>query len=181
MDVGDDLYSHGADANTSAYPERRMRRILVFTAVLMFAATGCSVPASQGPRARVLEGQVWSPYCPGRLLTECTTRQANELRAEIATRVRNGESDTQILDWLRSDFGDAVLAKPAADSRGRIIWLVPLAAFLAGVIIVAGLVWRWSRLRTTAAPATQHLPIEVKVIEQQEWIEKVRERVRRND
>jgi cytochrome c-type biogenesis protein CcmH/NrfF len=80
---------------------------------------------------------VWSPYCPGRLLVDCTTSQARALRADIAERVDRGESSDEIVDWVRSEFGDEAIARPSGSGVGLVIWLVPAAIFLAGGIVVA--------------------------------------------
>ena len=70
-----------------------MRRPVV---VLIFAGAALSLScagAGRGSveaRARRLESQVWSPYCAGRLLSDCTTQQADELRARIEKRLASG-------------------------------------------------------------------------------------------
>jgi cytochrome c-type biogenesis protein CcmH/NrfF len=96
-------------------------------------------------RSRAIEREVWSPYCPGRLLVDCTTQQARELRDEISRRVERGDSSQEVLDWIRRNHGDEALARPDARGTGLAVWLVPVAIFAVGAIVVGRLIRRWSR------------------------------------
>jgi cytochrome c-type biogenesis protein CcmH len=88
---------------------------------------------------RSIEGQVWSPYCPGRLLTDCPTQQSRELKEEIGRRVAAGDSEDEVLAWVRTEFGDEAVARPETSGSGLIIWLVPALIFLVGAVVV----WRF--------------------------------------
>jgi cytochrome c-type biogenesis protein CcmH/NrfF len=103
---------------------------------LLFAGLSC---APAGDTARAVEGQVWSPYCPGRLLVDCSTQQAAELRGEIARRVDRGDSGDEVLAWVRDEFGEAAVARPETSGFGLVIWLVPVLLFTIGGLVV----WRF--------------------------------------
>ncbi len=145
----------------------------VVAGMALLAGCGTSEPASVHLQARRIEGQVWSPYCPGRLLADCTTGQAFELRERIEGRLEDGQSPDQVLAWLRTNYGDEVLARPATDRRGITIWLIPGMLLLAGAALVATLVGRWSR-RTPAPPDGSEPPAS------DPWVERVRDEVRRD-
>jgi cytochrome c-type biogenesis protein CcmH len=123
-----------------------VKPLLVALAVLVTACSSSAFDAKRDPAAEI-ESKVWSPYCPGRLLADCPTTQARELRDEIETRVERGESETAILSWVKQEFGPGSVAEPDASAGGLVIWLVPAAIFLAGVVIVV------RRVRARAAPA----------------------------
>ena len=127
-----------------------MRRVIVLCslAVVLFA---CGRPAlTPAERARAIEAEVWSPYCPGRLLVDCTTTQARELRTEIQERIERGDDEAEVIDWVRSEFGDEAIARPV-DGGGLVVWLVPVLIFLVGATIVT-LVVRRGRVATAAEP-----------------------------
>ena len=88
---------------------------------------------------------MWSPYCPGRLLTDCATQQARQLRTDIRERLEAGEEPDEVLAWVRSEFGDSALAAPDASAKGLVIWLVPAAIFAAGAVVVVRTVRKWRR------------------------------------
>jgi cytochrome c-type biogenesis protein CcmH len=116
-------------------------------AALLVGAVFACARAEPAPaeRARAIESQVWSPYCPGRLLSDCTTQQARELRAEILRRVEGGQSGEEVLAWIRRNHGDEALARPEASGAGLLLWLAPAAIFAAGAAVLVVLVRRWSR------------------------------------
>lgn len=119
---------------------------LVFALLIAGASSACaSSTQTLDERAQAIEGQVWSPYCPGRLLIDCTTTQARELRRDIAGRLDRGETSEQVLDWIRRNHGDEALARPAGTGSGLLIWLVPALLFFVGSIVVVALVRRWTR------------------------------------
>jgi cytochrome c-type biogenesis protein CcmH len=110
-----------------------MRRLLLVGTLLVLAA--CA-QRSAADRAHGIEGQVWSPYCPGRLLIDCATAQARELRSNIAEQINAGRSDDEVLDWVRGEFGPRAIARPEASGTGLIIWLVPALIFAIGAVVV---------------------------------------------
>ncbi len=111
--------------------------LLLPAVVLAFGA--CGGEPSPAERARAIEGQVWSPYCPGRLLAECSTRQSDELRERIESRLRAGESPEAVLAWLEENYGSEILARPPSDARGLTAWLVPAAVLVAAGLVVGGM------------------------------------------
>jgi cytochrome c-type biogenesis protein CcmH/NrfF len=100
---------------------------------LVLLAFGCARSATTSSEtAHSVEGQVWSPYCPGRLLIDCTTTQARELRADIQQRIDRGQTGEQVIAWVRTEFGDEAIARPPSTGWGLMVWLVPALIFLAG-------------------------------------------------
>ncbi|HVL81426.1 MAG TPA: cytochrome c-type biogenesis protein CcmH [Actinomycetota bacterium] len=148
---------------------------LLIAAVALASASCATAPPTEAQRVRALESRVWSPYCPGRVLTDCSTRQSAELREEIARRVADGQTDAQVVAWLRSNYGDEVLAAPAPDRRGTLIWLVPLAVLGAGALLVGGVVRRWSGKAADTAPDAAAEPVPEE--ERDRWIARVRDEV----
>jgi cytochrome c-type biogenesis protein CcmH/NrfF len=129
---------------------------LVLVGLCLAFAIACAGPAAQTTtdRARAIEREVWSPYCPGRLLIDCTTQQARELRTEIERRIERGDSTDEVLAWIRRNHGDEALASPGGGGTGLVVWLVPAAIFLAGAGVVSASIRRWTRASRTAKPTT---------------------------
>jgi len=48
----------------------------------------------------LIENQVLSPYCPGRLLRDCPSSKASELKQSIRTDLSNGKSRNEIIENL---------------------------------------------------------------------------------
>ena len=116
---------------------------------LVVVAVSCSGRTpTPSERAHAIEAQVWSPYCPGRLLIDCTTTQARDLRTQIQQRVDRGDDPDEIIAWVRDEFGTEAIAQPSTTGAGIIVWLIPLALFLGGLLVVVRVV---RHARTTPA------------------------------
>lgn len=113
------------------------------------------VACSARTTAQDIEAQVWSPYCPGRLLIDCTTRQADELRGEIARRLDRGESADEVMRWIRLNFGDEAIARPAGDDTA-LIWSFPIAVFVIGMTTLVILLRRWTGRQRERGEANAH-------------------------
>lgn len=107
----------------------------------VFIAAALVAPvAAQGPSAKQqaadLAGQLMSPFCPGKLLADCTSPNAGELREQIAGRLTAGQSVTAVKADLVQQYGKAILGAPPAEGVGWLAWLVPalLAFVTAGAV-----------------------------------------------
>lgn len=120
-------------------------RIALASVSLGLAIACTATTPSTEERARAIEREVWSPYCPGRLLSDCTTQQARELRDEIHRRVERGESSDEVLSWIRSNHGQEALARPDPRGVGLAVWLVPAVIFAVGAVVLGRLVRKWSK------------------------------------
>jgi cytochrome c-type biogenesis protein CcmH len=104
-------------------------------------------------QAATLASQLMSPFCPGRLLTDCTSPQAFDLREAIAGRLAAGESVDAVRADLLRQYGDAILGAPRAEGVGVLAWILPA---LLGAVTLAGVAWKVAqatRLAVTAGPA----------------------------
>ncbi|MEX2540063.1 MAG: cytochrome c-type biogenesis protein CcmH [Actinomycetota bacterium] len=129
---------------------------LTFACVIGSGYATAQEGVSPSKQAQEVEARVWSPYCPGRLLIDCTTHQARELRADIRERIEGGDSQDEVLAWIRSNYGDEALAEPGDSGIGLLVWMGPLAFFVAGAILLAVLVRRWSRATTSTTQGGEH-------------------------
>jgi cytochrome c-type biogenesis protein CcmH len=158
VNVGDDLDPHEARLSTRADILTRVRFLLLILVVGLSVAstTACSsTPPTDAERARAVEGQVWSPYCPGRLVIDCATRQSQELRQQISDRIARGDSTDEVLDWVRDEFGEQAVARPETSGPGLVIWLVPVAIFLFGTVLVIRVITRRNQEEIDADPKSR--------------------------
>ncbi|MGH2772702.1 MAG: cytochrome c-type biogenesis protein [Actinomycetota bacterium] len=110
-------------------------KIAAAVAVLALAAGGLAAFAASGPDPRAVPTvqqvahRTMSPFCPGLNLEECPSGQAAQLRAKIARRVAEKQTNAQIDDWLLSEYGRSVAGRP----KSAVSWAVPLGATAAGL------------------------------------------------
>jgi cytochrome c-type biogenesis protein CcmH/NrfF len=78
------------------------------------------------------------------------------MRALVEQRVAEGRSDEEIRDEFRRAYGDWILlAPPLVDPRGA-VWLLPLAAVIAGALFVAA---RLGRAPPATPPSADQLRV----------------------
>ena len=130
-----------------------MRALLA--AVLL--ALAVAVPAvAAAPRTTLpdVEDEVMCPVC-GTPLNLAEAPQADRQREFIRRLIAQGLTKEQIKSRLVEQYGSEVLATPRREGFGRLAYVVPLAAGLFAVGLVAGVLVarRGQRPSTQAVPA----------------------------
>lgn len=118
---------------------RRLFRVIRIIAVLTVLVAATAQVTGQTParqQAADLSRELMSPYCPGKLLADCTSSLAGDLRTRIRTRLEAGDSKATVKADLVREFGTDILGAPPAEGVGWLAWLVPaiLAVVTAGAI-----------------------------------------------
>ena len=98
-------------------------------------------PSAEVPTAarQVYEGTM-SPFCPGLLLANCPSPQADSLRRALAARAAAGASRAELEADLIATYGDQVRAAPARRGVGLVAWATP------ALLLAAGAAWLTRRL-----------------------------------
>ena len=99
--------------------------------------------------ARVLFGEILSPYCPGITLTSCPSEGAFLLKDSIKAELAAGRTPDEIMRGLENRFGPAIHARPPTSGFGLLAWVGP---FLLIGIAGLGITW-WVRSSAQAAAA----------------------------
>ena len=128
-----------------------MRRAIVLAvsvlAVSFVIGTGAT-PAFASPEdvANDISSEIMSPFCEGVTLHDCSSRAAEDLRAQILTWAENGWSRDRILAELESRYGaEQISGTPPVRGSGLLAWLLPAAALLGGSVLAFTLARRWAR------------------------------------
>jgi len=88
------------------------------------------------PIAQSIFTTVMSPYCPGKLLSDCPSAKASELKHMIREELAQGRSKEDVLLKLQDEYGTETLrAIPETSGFGLLAWLVP-ALFLVGGLLL---------------------------------------------
>lgn len=115
-------------------------RVPIGIAVVIVAVTVATVraqPHDAAADAQEIFNSVMSPYCPGRLLADCPSPAAFELREDVLRRLESGESAADVERDLYRKFGDSIRAVPPAMGWGRVLSLAPaIALALSGVALL---------------------------------------------
>jgi cytochrome c-type biogenesis protein CcmH len=143
-----------------------MRRFL-FIALLLAAALSplsahavrpdemLSDPALEA-RARDIGKELRCLVCRNQSIDDSEADLAHDLRVLVRERIKAGDSDRQVLDFLVARYGEFVLLKPRLEPHTLLLWLLP-PLVLAG----SGLaLWMHGRRSRPAAPDVTLTPDE---------------------
>ncbi len=95
-------------------------------------------------RARDLSRELRCMVCQNQSIDDSEAPLARDLRLLVRERLTKGDSDQQVLDFLVSRYGEFVLLKPPLKWHTLVLWALPPAALIAGLI---GLLMKASQRR----------------------------------
>lgn len=75
--------------------------------------------------------------CQNESLSGSHAELANDLRREIRTLIKDGKSDSEIMDFMVNRYGDFVRYRPPLKGSTLLLWFGPVVLFVGGL---AGLV-----------------------------------------
>jgi len=130
-----------------------LRAAAVAAAVLAFA--GPAAAACGHPRTTLahLEGQIMCPTCHT-TLDQSNAPAAQRIKVFIQERIDQCATAQQIKADLVTNFGAGILAAPPRKGFDLLAWWLPIVGVVAGAVLVAFGVWRWTRVREPE-PAVQ--------------------------
>lgn len=90
------------------------------------------------------------PVCQGESIQDSPAELAQQMRAIVKEKLRNGETPEQIQRYFVGRYGEWILLEPAMTGLNVFLYALPVALVLGGLVIVFVLVRRW----TAAEPAS---------------------------
>jgi cytochrome c-type biogenesis protein CcmH len=120
-----------------------LRFAAVVAAALVFAgpAAACAHPHTS---LSYLQGQVMCPVCHT-TLDMSNSPAAQQIDAFITKKIAACWTAKQIESALVANYGQDILAAPSHKGFDLLAWWLPIVGVLAGALLLAFGVWRWSR------------------------------------
>lgn len=87
-------------------------------------------------RARAISRELRCLVCQGEDIDSSGAELAGDLRRLVRSRLLAGDSDAQVLEYVRSRYGDTVLMTPPVQPNTWILWATPAFVLLAGLGVV---------------------------------------------
>jgi cytochrome c-type biogenesis protein CcmH len=79
---------------------------------------------------------VYCPVCESTPLDVCPTQACADWRELIRTKLSEGQSREEILDYFARQYGDGVLSNPPRRGTSLIVlWIVPIAGIALGLLL----------------------------------------------
>jgi cytochrome c-type biogenesis protein CcmH len=145
----------------------RLLLALALTALAWAAPTRAVQPDEMLPdpaleaRARNLSRDLRCMVCQNQSIDDSDAPLARDLRILVRDRLKAGDDDKQVLDFLTARYGDFVLLKPRFAWRTVALWGTP-----ATLLLLGGLgIFVFLRRRAPAAAAAGLTPAEQQRVE----------------
>lgn len=79
--------------------------------------------------------------CKNESIEESPSTTAQDMRRIVRERIRNGETDDEIIDYMQSRYGDFILLKPPVQPNTYLLWGLPF------IFLALALLWFWRAAR----------------------------------
>ncbi len=99
-------------------------------------------------RARTISQDLRCMVCQNQSIDDSEAPLARDLRLLVRERLKAGDSDTQVVDYLVARYGEFVLLRPRVSWHTAILWGAPLTILIIGLFAIG-----FSVLRRPAGPA----------------------------
>jgi len=102
-------------------------------------------------RARTISEGLRCLVCQNQSIDDSEAPLAKDLRLLVRERLKAGDSNEQIVDFVVARYGEFVLLKPRFETHTLVLWLATPAVFLVALLIIA-LAYRRRRAEATNPP-----------------------------
>jgi cytochrome c-type biogenesis protein CcmH len=106
-------------------------------------------------RARQISTELRCLVCQNQSIDISDADLAKDLRVIVRERLKAGDTDRQVLDFVVARYGEFVLLKPSFSAQNLILWGAPFA-----LVLIGGLVMLTAGRRRAGAANPQTLSVE---------------------
>jgi cytochrome c-type biogenesis protein CcmH len=139
-----------------------MRRVIVtFLFTLAMSAASLAVQPDEvlkdpvlESRARDLSRELRCMVCQNQSIDDSEAPLARDLRLLVRERLTKGDSDGQVIDFLVARYGEFVLLKPRLEWQTLLLWGLPPAVLMVGIVALFVQIRRRNRAVAELPPLT---------------------------
>ena len=84
------------------------------------------------------------PVCQGESIQDSPAELARQMRSLVRDQLRAGKSPEEIQSYFTSKYGEWILLEPRRTGLNIVLYILPIALVLAGLVVVVALVKRWT-------------------------------------
>ena len=112
--------------------------LLLWAQGIAWAAEAAPAAADPALEKRVLElsAELRCLVCQNQSLADSNAGLAVDLRNEIRDRMKQGESEAQIVDFMVARYGDFVLYRPPMKGATVLLWFGPILLVAIGFLVL---------------------------------------------
>lgn len=109
-----------------------------------------AVPASDDPalekRMVRIAAELRCLVCQNQTIADSNAELAVDLRNQVRTMLKRGDTDQMIIDYMTARYGDFVLYRPPVKATTLVLWFGPAVLLLGGLVTLYVVLRRRNRL-----------------------------------
>ena len=121
-------------------------------------------PVAQDPalerRVMALSNELRCLVCQNQTIADSSAPLAEDLRNQVREKIRQGATDSQIIDFMVERYGDFVLYRPPFKAATFLLWFGPLLLLAAGAAVLLRRLRRRRPEDRISLSAAEHLRAE---------------------
>jgi len=110
-----------------------------FILAMAFSAFAQLSDAEVEERAKEVGRSLRCVVCQNQSIDESDAPLASDMRKLVRARLKDGDSNAEVISYMQDRYGDYVLLKPPVQANTYILWFAPF------LILLAGLGWFFMR------------------------------------
>jgi len=118
----------------------RSLAFLILAATVPWVYAKEAAPAAADPaleqRVMTLAAELRCLVCQNQTIADSNAPLAEDLRNQVREKMRQGSSDSQIMDFMVERYGDFVLYRPPVKATTLLLWFGPLLLLGAGFVVL---------------------------------------------
>ena len=128
-----------------------MIRVLTLLTLLLAAPLQAAIDiyqfddTAQQDRFHRLTEELRCPKCQNQSIADSDAEIARDMRDRVATMIRDGRSNEEIVQFFVARYGDFVSYRPPVNERTAILWVGPVSLLILGGLGILLLARRASR------------------------------------
>lgn len=133
---------------------------IIFVAVALAFATSSFAATDLEREAREIENLLMAPCCFRQQVSVHQSPTATAVQKDIRARLARGETRDVILAAYVEEHGPGILVVPPAQGANLVLYVLPPLILAASVLLIVGLIRRFTAPRDTVPVAAGHLPAD---------------------
>ena len=101
-------------------------------------------------RARAISAELRCMVCQNQSIDDSNAELAKDLRVLVRERIKVGDSDQQVMNYIVSRYGEFVLLKPRIGLNTVLLWGMPIFLLVLGSVVIIRQISRRRRVSTVA-------------------------------
>lgn len=119
-----------------------MRALILVAGLLLAQLTQAAIDTYEfrddvtRERFTSLAAELRCPKCQNQNIADSDAAIAKDLRDELHRMLESGASDSEIVDFMVTRYGEFVLYRPRVSSQTYLLWYGPAALLVIGIVVV---------------------------------------------